>query len=51
MVSFGEKAIIKTAGNLNQGHSYVNTTVQDFSHRRSEQLLKHNIILLVGIVL
>ena len=27
MVSFGEKAKIKKAGNLNQGHSYVITTV------------------------
>ena len=29
MVSFGEKAKIKKAGNLNQYHSYVITTVQD----------------------
>ena len=28
MVSFGEKAKIKKAGNLNQGRSYVITTVQ-----------------------
>ena len=28
MVSFGEKAKIKKAGNLNQGRSYVTTTVQ-----------------------
>jgi hypothetical protein len=27
MVSFGEKAKIKKAGNLNQGRSYVITTV------------------------
>ena len=27
MLSFGEKAKIKKAGNLNQGRSYVTTTV------------------------
>ena len=27
MVNFGEKDKIKKAGNLNQGHSYVTTTV------------------------
>ena len=27
MVSFGEKAKVKKAGNLNYGRSYVNTTV------------------------
>ena len=31
MVSFGEKAKIKKAGNLNQGRSYVITTVIDAS--------------------
>jgi hypothetical protein len=30
MVSFGEKAKIKKAGNLNQGRSYVITTVGIF---------------------
>ena len=30
MVSFGEKAKIKKAGNLNSGRSYVFTTVSDF---------------------
>ena len=30
MVSFGEKANIKKAGNLNQGRSYVITTVTAF---------------------
>ena len=29
MVSFGEKAKIKKAGNLNQGRSYVITTVPE----------------------
>ena len=29
MVSFGEKAKIKKAGNLNQGRSYAITTVQN----------------------
>ena len=30
MVSFGEKAKIKKAGNLNSGRSYVITTAQSF---------------------
>ena len=34
MVSFGEKAKIKKAGNLNQGRSYVITTVPETLKKR-----------------
>ena len=39
MVSFGEKAKIKKAGNLNKGRSYVITTVFCIPERESPQPL------------
>ena len=46
MVNFGEKAKIKKAGNLNSGHSYLITTVNDVDYYFIvfKRKLLHNLI-------
>ena len=41
MVSFGDKAKIKKAGNLNQGHIYVITTVSIDTNSNSKTIWPH----------
>ena len=40
MVTFGEKAKIKKAGNLNKGRSYVTITVNTWRSKREKSELK-----------
>ena len=41
MVSFGEKAKIKQAGNLNYGRSYVITTLLQMKEKNIAEVLLH----------